>query len=54
MTYYALQIGSKTFWTAQPSNWEELTYTLNMETPFLDYDPNTIKEASDELLNLFL
>lgn len=41
-------------WTAQPRNWEELAYTLNMEKPFLDYDPSALEPVSEELFNKFL
>lgn len=37
---------------ANPSNWEELAYTINQEYPFMDYDPNSPPDHSD-LLSLF-
>ena len=54
MTYFCMQVGNQKRWTAQPETPEELAWTINFETPWLDYDPNNIPEASDELLNMFL
>ena len=54
MTYYKLGKGKNSRWTAQPETAEELQYTLNMETPWLDHNPNEVPEASDELLDMFL
>ena len=56
MTYLCIKVGSKKYWTAQPSNWEELSFTLHNEKPFLDYNPNTDAppEPNADLMKKFL
>ena len=56
MIYVKVKIGSKTFWTANPRNWEELAYTINYEEPFLDYNPNeqAPPDPNEDLLKMFL
>lgn len=53
MIYSKHKIGLNNFWLAQPTNWEELAFTLENESGFLDYDPNNIV-PDQELLNMFL
>ena len=58
MIYEEVKISPKlSHWTAQPSNWEELAFTLNNEPVFLSYNPNEKIEMDGRLrheLNLFL
>lgn len=41
------------YWTAQPTNWEELAYTLNNEDVFLSFNPNDPPKVDQEILNMF-
>jgi hypothetical protein len=53
MKYSKVTVKSgKSYWTAQPESAEELLYSLMVEGPWLDKDPNI--EHDDELLNMFL
>lgn len=56
MTYLEIQIGSHKAWTAQPSNWDELSWTLHNEEPFLNYNPLTTAppDPNEELMKKFL
>ena len=41
MIYDQIPISPKlSLWIANPSNWEELAYTINNESVFLTYDPS--------------
>jgi len=40
-------------WVADPSNWEELAYTIAHEPHFMQFNPNDIEKADDDLLALF-
>lgn len=51
MVYDKLQIGDKCFWIANPSNWEELAFTITEEDLFLSYDPNG--GGRDDLISMF-
>ena len=53
MIYTKLVLNNKEFFTANPSTPEELAFTLNEETPFLNYNPN-VSTKDDELLKMFL
>jgi hypothetical protein len=53
MKYLILKLNNKEYFTADPSTWEELAFTINEEEPFMSYNPN-VNTKEDEILKMFL
>lgn len=52
MVYKQYKFSDKTFYSADPKNWEELAFTIAEEDPFMPYDPGNI-EVDPSLLDMF-